>query len=616
MSTSACPFRSNPRNIANRKFRLISAVLARLKPGVSVAQANSSLAVTANQIATAHPDVYAKEGYSASAIPLREGLVRRARTTFLVLLGAAGLVLLIACANVANLLLARLLKLERELAVRSALGASRARLSRQLVTESLLLSLSGGLLGLTLAPATLNLLIKFAEHFTVRVSEIRLDWPVLLFTFLISLAAGLMFGLAPALSVGRRFGEALKQGSGRTTSSRGHQRLRSVLLGAQVAVSFVLLIGAGLMIRSFERLQQVNPGLNPDRILSLRFSPSFSHYTGAAQIQTLLEKILQSVRNTAGVQSAALVSNVPFSPSGITVGPGNNDFEVEGKPVSKGELAPIVDTTSISPQYFGTIRQPVTKGRDFTGHDDEKAMLVAIINQTMARHRWPSEDAIGKRVSFDHGDHWIRIVGIVGDVKEYGLDRPIGDEMYLPMAQGGYAGNLVVRTAADPGSLAPVIRAALHTVDPYLAVDQVQTLEHLERDSMASPRVVAILLGLFAGLALLISASGLASAMALSVRQRTRELGIRMALGAQRSSIVNSVMRQGLAIAASGIAAGILVSVVLAHLVSSLLFATSPTDGLTFAAVSILFFAVAAGACFVPAREITVIDPLIALRQE
>jgi putative ABC transport system permease protein len=533
-----------------------------------------------------------------------------------VLLGAAGFVLLIACANVANLLLARLLKIERELAIRTALGASRARLIRQLLTESVLLSAAGGALGLFLAPSTLALLVKFAEHFTTRAGEVRIDAPVLAFTALISLATGILFGLAPAFSSGRYAGEALKQGGGRTTTSRGRRHLRSGLVVAQVAVSFMLLIGAGLMIRSFVKLQQVNPGFNPDRLLTMRLSPNFTHYTGRQQLTTLTENILRRTRAVAGVESASMASNFPFSPNGIASGPGSAAFEIEGRPASQGELAPRVDITVVSPDYFQTIRQPLVSGRMFTEHDDAKAPQVAVINQTMARHRWPSEDPVGKRVSFDQGQNWVKIAGVVGDTKEYGLDQPMGDEIYVGVAQNGFVANLVVRTAAEPMAISPLIRAAIHEVDPQLAVDSVATVERFQQESLASPRTTTILLGIFAALAVVISAFGIAAVMALSVRQRTQELGIRMALGAAPDAILRMVVVQGLALALAGTAVGIAGAMMLTRLLSSLLYDTSPTDVPTFAAVSLLFLAIAALACFIPARQVTTIDPLIALRVE
>jgi putative ABC transport system permease protein len=609
MPTSQCPTRSSADFKANRTSRMMT-VFGRLKPGVPLAQAQADLSTIAGNLARTYPEAYPKGfGYGLAASLLQTDLTRRARPTFLVLLAASGFVLLISCANVANLLLARLLKVERELAVRSALGASRGRLLRQLLTESLLLSVAGGLLGLVLAPATVQLLSTFAARFTTRAGEIHIDAPVLLFTFLISIATGILFGLAPAFSARTDVADALKQGAGRTTASRGRQRLRAALVVAQVAVSFMLVIGAGLMIRSFQKLQNENPGFNPSGLLSMRVTPNFTRYTHE-KIAPLERSILEKVRAAAGVESAGLASNFPFNPGGIEAGPGTNGFRIEGRPDPKGEMAPLADGTAVSEGYFETIRQPLLQGRTFNLHDDEKSTPVAVLNQTMARHRWPTESPLGKRLSFDEGATWTKIVGIVADAKEYGLNRPVGDEVYLPVLQAGIGQpNLVVRTSLEPMSVWPQVRAALRQVDPQLAVDQVTTVAHLEDEYMTSPRVTTILLGLFAGLALLVSAGGIAAVIALSVRQRSNELGIRMALGATRDSIVLMVVRQGAVL-------GVVGALALTRLLTTLLYATSPTDAFTFSLVFLLFLMVAIVASLVPARQVTSIDPLIALRQE
>jgi putative ABC transport system permease protein len=616
MPTSQCPFRSSQAFMANRRSRMMT-VFGRLKSGVPLPTAQADLSLIAGRIESTNPDVYPKaDGYGVAVAPLREDLARRARTPLLVLLGAAGFVLLIACANVANLMLARLLKRERELAVRSALGATRARLVRQLLTETVLLSLAGGLLGLELAYPTLTLLVKFAARFTTRANEVRIDGVVLAFTLGVSVLSGLLFGFAPALSSRQRVSDALKQGNGQATSGRGRQSLRAGLVVLQIAVSFVLLIGAGLMIRSFEKLLRVDPGFNPERVLTLNLSPNFSRYTERAQFVALGDNIVRSVRAVGGVESATLASNFPFSPMALASGPGSVNFDIEGSPVSSSDLQPRVDATAVSSGYFETLRQPLLSGRTFTDHDDANAMKVAIINHSMALHRFASEDPAGKRISFDSGKTWISIAGVVGDAREYGLERAVSDEVYLPADQAGFGGSLLVRTTVDPMSITPLIRKALHDVDPQLAVDQVETLERLQHESLASPRITTILLGIFAGLALVISASGIAGIMALTVSQRTRELGIRMALGQSKSSVVRMVVRQGLILALAGTGLGLVGAMVLARLLSSLLYATSPTDISTFAAVSLLFILVAGLACFVPARRVTTIDPFIALRQE
>ena len=613
MPTSQCPTRSSARFIATRSARMMTA-FGRLKPGVTVAQAQADLSVVGSNMAAANPKEYPPEdGYSLDATPLQTDLTRRARTMFLVLLGVAGFVLLIACANVANLLLARLLKLERELAVRAALGASKTRLMRQLLTESVLLSIGGGVLGLALAPAALALLVKFAERFTTRAAEVRIDAPILTFTLLVSIATGLLFGLAPALSSGNWIGAGFQQG-GRNTSSRTRQQLRGALVVAQVAVSVILLAGAGLMIRSFAKLQQVSPGFVPDRLVTFRLSPGFPQYS-MATLGPLTDRILAKMKTTGGVESYAMASGFPFNPAGLVNGPQGNQFDIEGRAPAKGTPKPTVDARMVTPSYFDTIRQPIVKGRGFTEHDDYRAPAVAVINQAMARHIWPNEDPVGKRVKFDGDATWFQIVGIAGDVKEYGLDHAVVDEIYLSY-RGGFVSRLVVRSAMNPAGEIPLVRAAIHEIDPFIAVDKVETVERAEYDSMTSPRVMTFLLGIFAMLAVVISASGIAAVMALAVSQRTREIGVRMALGARRASIVGMVLRQGLVLTLVGTALGVAGASLLTKMLATFLSGTSPTDLTTFAAVSFLFVGVAAAACFIPARQVTAIDPLMALREE
>jgi len=619
MPTIQCPFRSAQTFIDNRNARMMT-VFGRLKPGVPLEQAQADLTNIASNLETAYPDSYPKnEGYTAQVVRLDDELTRRARPTFLILLATAGLVLLIACANVANLCLARVLQRQHEVAMRTALGASRARLIRQLLTESILLSLIGGGLGLLIAQWGLPLLVTFAARFTNRTAEISIDFSVLLFTMLVSLGTGLVFGLIPALSFRQNSSQSLaatlKEDSGRSTSG-GKNRLRSLLVVTQVAISFTLLIAAGLMMRSLIKLQQVNPGFNPEKVVVMRLAPNWSKYTAGTQYAGFYKRLLNSVKQQPGVEAAAIASTYPLNPSGLTRGPNNVSIILEGHPLNEGQLAPQVDPRAVSPDYFRAIGTPLISGRMFTDADDDKAPPVSIVNESTARHRWGKEDPVGKRVSFDNGQTWVTIVGVVGDVKQYGLDREAADEIYGPVAQLSFGGFLLVKTMSDPTGMSRLMRNTVHQVDPDTAVDQVRTLQQVRDESVASPRLTALLLGLFAALALVITAAGITGVMALSVTQRTREIGIRMALGATRSRILAMVMRQGMTLVLLGLAFGVAGALVLNRLISSLLFATPGADPLTFIVVSCLLMLVAGTACLIPALRATGIDPLLALRSE
>ncbi len=615
MPTSQCPTRSSARFIDNRNARMMN-VFGRLEPGVTLSEARADLAVIAAGTAKAYPETYlAADGYRARADGLRDDLTQRARGTFLILLGVVAFVLLAACANVANLFLARLLKLERELAVRSALGAGQLRLMRQLLTESVLLAVGGGLVGMALAPLALRVLTGFAGRFTTRAAEVHMDAPVLLFTFLVSVGTGIVFGLAPVLTTRGWLGTAFQQAASRGTASLGRSRLRSALVVTQVAFSVILLAAAGLMIRSFVKMQQVRPGFTPDRLVTMRISPGMPPYT-MKTAKLLTDRILDRVLAVPGVESASMGSTFPFNPAGLVFGPNQNQYIVQGRPHSEGDPTVTTAIRVVTEGYFETIRQPILEGRGITRRDCAPGSPdVVVVNQTLARIHFSGEDPIGKRVSFDKGQHWAEIVGIVGDVMEYGLNQPAVGEIYGAM-NNGFVNRLVVRTAGNPETEEQAIRAAIHDLDPLVAVDQVQTVEHAEYESLEPPRMMTFLMGIFAGLALLISASGVAAVMALSVSQRTREIGVRMALGASRGSVVGMVVRQGIVLSVAGIVAGTFFAALLTKLLDSMLYGTSPTDPLTFAAIPVVFLLVAAMACFVPARQATSIDPLVALRQE
>ncbi len=616
MATSACPTRASDGFKENRNARMMD-VFGRLKPGINPEQAQADLANIAGRLKQQYPDNYpANRGYQLVSATLREQLTRDARPTFLILLGTAGLVLLLACANVANLTLSRVIRREREMALRSSLGASRGRLIRQLLTENTLLSLAGGGLGILLAAFSLNLLIGFAARFTPRAAEIKLDGLVLLFTLVVSILTGLVFGLLPALASGGNLVAALKEGSGQSSAGTLRQRMRSLLVVAQVAISFMLLIGAGLMIRSFLKLQQVSPGFDPDKVMVMRVSPNWSKYNTSAQYRDFAQRMAEKAKTMPGVMTAAMATNYPLNPQGMASGPFRRAFIIEGQSVAESELAPNADPRNISPDYFLTIRQPLNKGRFFTEADHEKALPVAIINQSLARHRWGNDDPLGRRISFDRGDNWVTIVGVVGDSKSYGLNQEPVDEVYVPIAQAGGAGYLLVRTTAEPLSIVRQVRSAVYEIDRETAIDHVSTLEAERSEALASPRLTTILLGLFAALALVITATGLAGVIALSVSQRTHELGIRLALGASPHQILLLVLRQGLQLVLLGLGLGFVGAFVLTRVMANLLFAVAPTDPLTWLAVSLALLAVAVLACFLPARRVTLIDPLQALRSE
>ncbi|MFL6214049.1 MAG: ADOP family duplicated permease [Blastocatellia bacterium] len=615
MPTVACPMRSSDRFIANRTFRMMN-VFGRLKPGVTVEQAQADLSAIANNLQRAYPDAYPENrGYAATLAPLQEELTRQAKPTFLILLGTAGLVLLIACANVANLTLARLMQREREMAIRAAMGAGRGRLIRQMLTESTMLALAGGALGLLVAAWGLHLLVTFAARFTPRAHEITIDGFVLLFTLLVSLGTGLAFGLMPVLGSDKNLSGALKENS-RTTAGVARHRARNVLVVAQVALSFMLLMGAGLMMRSLLKLQSVNPGFNPESVLTLRISPNWSHHATNEQYRDFTLRLLDRVRSQPGVQLAALGSTYPLNANSIRFGPFSQTFEIEGRAQESGAPPLTADARTITPDYFETLKMPMVQGRAFAESDNDKAPLVALINQTAARHYWGDEDPLDRRITFDRGEHWLKIVGVVGDVKQYGLDRAATDELYTPHAQNPGANQLLVRTATAPMAMAQLMREVVRDVDPETAVDNVQTLERVRDESLASPRLTTVLLGLFAALAMVITAAGIAGVMALTVTQRTHEIGVRMALGASSTNVMTMVVRQGMTLVAVGLAVGAAGAFGLARMMSSLLFAVTPSDPLTFGAVAFALTAIAAMSCLVPARRVTRIDPMLALRAE
>ncbi|MGH9815579.1 MAG: ABC transporter permease [Candidatus Acidiferrales bacterium] len=609
MPVSACPFRSSQRSRENRNARFSSG-FARLKDGATLEQARSDLAVIADRFRKDYPDIYRPNANFGNAItPLKEELVEQARPTFFVLLGAVGFVLLIACANVANLMLSRALRRERELAMRAALGANPSRLFRQLLTESLVLSLAGGAIGLLLAWFGMDALVEFAARFTPRAREISLDAPVLVFTLGVALLTGLLFGTLPGLAAARNVSAGLHTET-RATGSRGRQRARSVLVALQVAIAFTLLIGAGLMLRSFVKLQQVNPGFNPDNVLTARITLNFTKYSGENR-REYWHTLVRKLEAAPGVVACSTALFVPLDQQP----PFLRSMQIEGRASDNPDLQPRVTFRVVSPAYFQALGIPLLRGRTFTEMDGAEAPSVVLVSQALAEQHFGKDDPVGHRVSGDNGQTWATIVGVVGDIKQFALDREATPQVYAPFAQSGNASHIVVRTAGDPLAMERTLREIVRSIDPQ-PVDQVRTLEQIQYESVASPRLTTILLGVFAAVALIITVAGISGVMALSVGQRTHEIGIRMALGATPGQVLRMVLGHGMARVAVGLALGAVGAFWLTGMMQRLLFAVQPTDPVTFAAVAALLAGVAALACYIPARRAATIDPMIALRAE
>ena len=612
MPSVACPFRSAPETIATRSARMMRA-FGRLKPGANVQSGNVDISVVASRLRQEYPDDYpATRGLTATMDGLQNQLTQQVRPMLLVLLGTAGLVLLIACANVANLALARMMRREQEMAVRAALGANRGRLIRQLLTESTMLSLGGGVLGLLLASACLKVLVKFIGRFTTRAAEVGISTEVLLFTLGISILTGLIFGSIPALSQRLTLVNSLKEGSTASTMKSSGFSLRNLLVAGQVALSFMLLIGAGLMVRSFVKLQQVNAGYNPENILTANIPLSFSKYGSNAATLGFFDRLTRKLEGVPGIVSVAVNSGAPLAPGR----PFNQTFIIEGRAQGDHEALPTTDINFASADTFKLLGIPLISGRYFTPHDNADSTEVVIISRSLAHHYFPNEDPLEKRLSGDNGKTWVKIVGVVGDVKYYGLDRPALDTVYASFAQNPMGGSLLIKTAGNPMNYAQQVREAVYSIDPETPVNRIETLNELRGDTLVQTRLTAFLLALFSALALAIAATGLSGVTALMVSQRTREIGIRMALGAQSTEVLRMVLMQGMRVIAIGLAAGIVGALIFSRVMHSLLFETPVNDPITFAGVALMFLAVGFVASYIPARRVTKVDPLIALRSE
>ena len=592
-------------------------VVGRLKSGVTYKQAEAEMRAIGATLEQQYPD----EGFrlGASIVSLQEDIVGDVRSSLLVLLGAVGFVLLIACANVANLLLARAAARHKEIAVRRALGAGRWRILRQLLTESLLLSLLGGTLGLLLAMWGVDLLVASSPLDIPRLKEIGLDSRVLSFTLLVSALTGIIFGLAPALHASKvDLNDALKEGGRGSTEGIARNRVRSLLIVTEIALSLVLLIGAGLMIKSFMRLREVDPGFNAKNVLTTGISPSRVKYPAVEQQRNFLSAVLQRLESLPGVEAAGLVSPLPMSGNASS-----KTFTLEGQPLAPGNLS-ASNFRLISPNYFRAMGIPLQRGRAFNERDTKDAPLAVIVNETFVRRFLPGTDPIGRRVLIgadlteNPNPPPYEIIGVVGDVHHDGLDVEAGPEYYVSYLQDPLRRmDLVVRTRSDDSSsMVATLRNAIKEVDQEQYIPRVETMEQLLAESVARRRFNMMLLGIFAALALALAAVGIYGVMSYSVTQRTHEIGIRIALGAQAGDVLRMVVRQGMTLALIGVGIGLLAAFAVTRIMSSLLFGVSPTDALTFALVALLLSGIALVACLIPARRATRVDPMVALRYE
>ncbi|HEX8161829.1 MAG TPA: ABC transporter permease [Pyrinomonadaceae bacterium] len=593
-------------------------VLARLKPGATAREAEAEMRAIAERIEGQYPD----EGFRLGRrlVPLEEEVVGGSlRRSLLVLLGAVGLVLLIGCANIAHLLLARAATRHREMAIRTALGASRTRVVRQLLTESLLLSVVGGALGLLLATWGVELLVASSPVDIPRLKDVALDARVVAFTLSISVLTGVVFGLAPALQSARvDLNDVLKEGGRGASAGASRSRLRAALVVAEVALSLVLLVGAGLLLKSFSKLTNVDPGFDPQNVTATGVTLAKQKYETDERRLAAFSEILARAEGVPGVESAALIYPLPLG--GTTTG---NTFVIEGRPEPAPGDKSAANYRAISPDYFRVMRTRLVRGRAFDARDRAGAPQVVIVNETFARRYFPGEDPLGKRISIERGpvddsrQPPREIVGVAADVRHEGLDVEAGAEFYVPYAQAPEASmSLVVREADGAAGATAGVREAIRQVDKDQYVPAVRRMTDLVAGSVARRRFNALLTGLFAGVALLLASIGIFGVTAYTVAMRTHEIGVRMALGARAADVLRLVLWQGLRLILVGVGVGLAGSLALTRVLAGMLYGVTPTDAPTFAAVSLLLTSVALLACYVPARRATRVDPMIALRYE
>ena len=589
--------------------------VARLAPGATLEEASAELTTIAAHLEKDFPDNYADSGWGLNIVPMHEDLVGDARPALVVLLAAVGFVLLIACANVANLLLARASDREKEVAVRAALGAGRGRLIRQLMTESVLLALAGGSLGLLVAFWGVDALVRLGPGDLPRLDQISIDARVLVFTLGVSLLTGILFGMVPAIQSSRpSVGEALKDG-GRTSAGLRRRRASNALVVVEVALSLVLLIGAGLMLRSFSRLQQVELGFEPRGLLTMRTNLTPTRYLESEAIAGFYQRFLEKISALPGVISAGAVSELPMADSYSS-----GTMTVKDRLGDPDDASLEVDWRSVTPGFLPAVGAKLLRGRLINDGDVDGAPLVAMVDESFANHFWPDGDPLGRQIRYGGSKSeapWLTIVGVVKHVRQYGPDREGREQAYIPHPQRPtIAMSLAIRTSGDPMALAAQVREALAQIDPEQPAFQVRTMESWLGETIARPRFTLFTLAVFAAVAMLLAAVGIYGVLACTVNQRHHEIGIRMALGAERSDILRLVLRSGMTMTAAGLVLGLAVALGLTRLMSGLLFNTSSVDVPTYAGVCALLGLVAFTACWIPARRATRVDPMVALRYE
>ncbi len=588
-------------------------ILARLKPGVTIQQAQADVAIIASRI---REEKHRDPSFTISVVPLMEQVVGNVRTAVLILFGAVGLVLLIACTNVANLLLSRATARQKEIAIRAALGAGRRRVVMQLLTESVLLGLLGGTAGLAIATGCLFAVRQMHPGNIPRLEELGMDFPVLAFTFGISILTGIVFGLAPAFRASRIDLNATLKAGGRGSRSGGlnvrRDKLRGALVIAELAVSLTLLVGAGLLVRSFVRLLNVPPGFKPDHVISMQVAAYGAKYEQPAQRSQFWQELGSRVRSLPGVMAQGAISVLPLTPS---VGWGGMQIEGYVPPPNQPELQ--VDQRTATPDYFTAMRIPLIQGRLFSSADTDKSQQVVLVDQKMADRFWPHGDAVGKRIRHNDKSPWFTIAGVVGVVKQYGLDTDTRMVVYAAHSQHpGGSMFLVARTTGEPAALADAIDQQVQAIDPDVPVYDIATMEQRVHESVARQRFAMSMFGAFAGFAMILAAVGVYGVLSFLVTQGTPDIAIRMALGAQRNRILSLVFQQGMALAFLGIVVGLIGAFTLTRFMRSLLFGVSATDPITFVGVVLLLTVAALSACYFPARRAIGVDPIVALREE